>query len=142
MPFKTRVKIRFFHADSAGIMFYGNLYVLAHEVFEEFAVAAGFAWEDWFANPEMGIPFKKVDADYFRPHLPGTELEAHLYIESIGESSFVSRYRFFNPEGDLLSELRVVNVFMAYRTLSKMPVPEPVRRRLEPLVETAPPLKN
>ena len=138
MPFRSRVKVRFNHADRAGIVFYGNYLTLAHHVLEEFVEAVGFTWDEWFANPSWGTPFRKVEVDYRKPHLPGRDLDAEFWLEDLSNASITSRYRFFNGEGDLVSEIRAVNVFMDYRTLTKVPMPESVRARLESQVERVP----
>jgi len=141
MPFETRIPVRFHHADIAGVMFYGNLLFFAHEVFEEFVVAAGFAWSEWFENPGWLVPFRHVEADYFKPKRPGRELVGKLWLERIGRTSLTVRVRFFDPAGDLASELRMVVVFTDKRAERTLSIPPEVRARLEPFLETVPPIE-
>ena len=139
MPFETRVLVRFHHADIAGVMFYGNLFFFAHQVFEEFVVAAGFQWSEWFENPDWLVPFRHVEADYLKPKRPGRELVGKLWLEGMGETSITVRIRFFDQTGDLCSELRMVVVFTDKRAERKLPIPPGVRARLEPFLEAVPP---
>lgn len=139
MPFTTRLLVRFNHADSAGVMFYGNLYFLAHQVFEEFVTAAGFGWDEWFENPRWLVPIRRVEADYLKPKRPGRELEGRLWVEQIRETSFSFRVRFYDDTGDLSSDLKMVVVFTDRVTEKKIPIPPEVRARLEAHLDPAPP---
>jgi acyl-CoA thioesterase FadM len=140
MTFTTRLLVRFHHADSAGIMFYGNLYFLAHHVFEDFVIAAGFAWKEWFDNPEWQVPVRRVETDYVKPKRAGRELDAELWLERLGETSITLRVRFRDDVGDLCSELMLVGVFTDRKTGTKIPIPRHARERLEKHVEPVPPL--
>jgi 1,4-dihydroxy-2-naphthoyl-CoA hydrolase len=135
MPFTTRVRVHFYHADSAGVMFFGNLYRLAHQVFEAFIVAAGFGWDEWFSNPAWLVPFRRVEADYLRPMRPGRDYEGRLSVERIGDTSFTVCIQFLEESGEPVSELRMVVVFADRGTEQKIPVPADVRERLIPFVE-------
>ncbi len=134
--FKTRLLIRFHHADRARVMFYGNLYLLAHQVLERFVVeAVGLGWDEFFANPEWTAPFRRVEADYFRPHPPGREVEATLAIVSLGETSLTMRIDFHDLDGEHLSRLVAVNVFTDADATGKIPMPASIRAQLTPFVE-------
>ncbi len=135
MAFRTRLKVRFNHADSAGIMFYGNLFILVHQALERFVEEAGFDWHDWFAHPSWWVPFRKVDAEYFRPMLPGREVEVTSTINRLGETSVALTMHFASLEGDRLSTVKFINVFIDNKTMEKIPIPERIRSQLTPLVE-------
>lgn len=140
MSFTSHLLVRFHHADSAGVMFYGNLYFLAHQVIEDFVLAAGFEWKEWFDNPEWTVPVRRVETDYVKPKRAGRELDAELWVERLGETSVTFRVRFRDDVGDLCSELVLVGVFTARATDTKIPIPQDARARLEKHVESVPPL--
>lgn len=136
--FKTRLLIRFHHADRARVMFFGNLQLLAHQVLERFVVeAADIPWDEFFANPRWIAPFRRVEADYLRPHPPGREVEATLAITALGDTSMTMRIDFHDLDGEHLSRLVAVNVFTDAESKTKIPMPESIRERLTPFAEEA-----
>ena len=136
--FKTRLLIRFHHADHARVMFHANLYLLAHQAFERFIVeGAGFQWDEFFANPRWSATFRRVEADYLRPHIPGREIEGTYSITAIGPTSFDSRLDFHDLDGEHLSRVDFVNVFAAPDTLETVSVPDEARARLTPFLVEA-----
>lgn len=132
MEWETDVRVRFPLADCAGIMFFGNAFILAHEVLENFILATGFTWAEWFDRADWGLPYRHAEADYMRPVLPGTTLRASACVTHMGTSSVIFRIRFRNTAGEMMSEVRLVAATVDRNTMTKQPTPEIVRERLAP----------
>src|SRR5688572_15841097 len=124
--FKSPVSIRFWQADSGGIMFFGNAFHLVHDVYESFVASLGFESRDWFENPEWAVPIRHAEADYLRPLKPHESYEARVSIEQVGESSLSLKFT-ISANGLDHCVAKTVHVFMNKKSLAKMPIPESVR---------------
>ncbi|HHI68822.1 MAG TPA: acyl-CoA thioesterase [Planctomycetes bacterium] len=129
--FRTEVKVRFFEADPAGVLFFARFFAKAHEVLEEFVTAAGIPWEDWFGGKETLVPLKKVEADYKRPLRPGEIVPAELSVLELGRSKVVFLVRFLG-EGGPACLVRMTGVFVRARDMRPVSIPPAIREKLEP----------
>ncbi len=128
--FSTRAVIRFRDADPAGVMFFGNVFGIAHDAYEEFIRHLGFEWNEWFAHPEWAVPIRQSSCEYFMPMRPAEVYVILVFVDRIGESSFTLRYA-FEAKGRKHCEVSLVHTFLNKQTRTKMPVPSDVRDRLE-----------
>ncbi len=130
--FVKAVSVRFALADHARILFFANAFILAHEVLEDFILHVGFAWDDYFARDDWGMPYRYADADYFKPLEPGVTAEARLAIERIGQSSVAFRVHFHDEAGDEACCVRMVAAAVSLPGMKKRGVPDVLRERLQP----------
>jgi acyl-CoA thioester hydrolase/1,4-dihydroxy-2-naphthoyl-CoA hydrolase len=128
--FQTTVKIHFRDADPAGILFFGQVYGLAHDVFEEFLVANGIPWEEWFKGTQWACPIRHSEADYQAPFYPGQAHPVEVKVLKIGQSSFTMHYTFKNQAGKVCAQVQLVHTFVNLSTFQKMNVPEKYQRIL------------
>ncbi len=64
LKFKTQIRLKFREADPAQIMYFANVFSLAHDTFEEFIVAAGYRYEDWFSKTDHMIPIRHAEREH------------------------------------------------------------------------------
>ncbi len=129
--YQTKTRIFFRHADPGQIMFFGNLFEIAHDIVEEFVLAAGFEWDEWFANPTVVVPFRHVEGDYLRPLKAGQTYEVKLQILKLGTSSIQMELEFC--QGDQVhGKVCTTQVTVDPKTMTKVPVPEAYCERLRP----------
>lgn len=128
--FRTKIKIKFREADPAGIMFFGNIFDISHDVFEEFILAAGFTWKEYFESPDFAVPLRHVEADYKSPLFPGHSYDVGLEIVNLGHSSATFKYSYYDDH-TLCCEVTMVHTFINPQTTKKISIPDDVRRRLE-----------
>lgn len=128
--YHTQVKIRFKDADPAGIMFFANVFDIAHDVFEEFIQAAGFSWEEYFESSEYAVPLRHVEADYKSPLRPGHSYDVGVEITNLGQSSVTFKYQFYDDH-TLCCDVTMVHTFINPSTHKKISIPADVRKRLE-----------
>ena len=129
-PSKQRFTVAFDESDSEGIVFFGNYFRLAHRALEQWLVARGIPWGDWFKNPDFGVPLRHVEADYMKPLKPGESFDAAIRVDEVGESSVHFSYEFMAPDGTLLARLKTSHVFVDRRAMKKMEIPVHLRQRL------------
>jgi len=129
-PFHASVRIRFEHADPEGIMFFGNIYGIAHEVYEQFVEHLGFTYKDWFLNKTWGVPLRKSECLYSAPLLPGQTYDVKVTVPQISDSSFGTHY-IFALNGKTHAEVTLAHVFVDRNARSKTAIPSEIRGRLE-----------
>ncbi len=128
--YKTQIRIHFRDADPAQIMYFGNLPSLAHDIFEEFIVATGYTWKEWFKGSTEMIPIRHLEVDYLAPFIPGETYEVEAHVENLGSTSFKMKYRFFKNELTC-ANLTMVHAVLDTKTKQKKELPETMRTRLE-----------
>ncbi len=138
MPaFSTSILVRFSDLDPAGIAYYPNLVNFLHVAFEDFF--AGFVGRPY---PEvfregLGFPTAKVEMEYLAPVHYGDHVNVGVVVEHLGRSSVRFRY-----EGSVLGRpvfvARNTAVVVDMRDFRPIPIPHPLRERLEGALESAP----
>lgn len=129
--FKTTTTIKFHQCDAAGVMFFGNIFSLAHEAFEEFVVATGYQWKEWFGSKECLVPIRHTEADYKAPFLPGHTYEIAVSLDAIGETSFKIKYE-LSEHGNLHAIVKMVHVATDASNWQKIKLPALMKTRLQP----------
>ncbi|MEP6701981.1 MAG: thioesterase family protein [Betaproteobacteria bacterium] len=95
-PFIVRKFVRFAHCDPAGIIFYPQYFMLAHECKEDwFREAIGYPFERMVTAERRGFPIVKVDAEFVRASRLGDELGFAITVRSVGATSLKLSYRCF-----------------------------------------------
>ncbi|MGZ3744821.1 MAG: acyl-CoA thioesterase [Pseudobdellovibrionaceae bacterium] len=136
LKFRTQIHIKFREADPAQIMYFANLFNLAHDVFEEFIVAAGYQYKEWFSPLEHMVPIRHVEADYLAPFIPGQNYEVSAGVVQLGETSFKMAYR-FEQNGKLHGTVYMVHAVLNSQTKVKMRLPDLMKQRLSPYLESS-----
>jgi acyl-CoA thioesterase FadM len=132
--FYAKKTLTFREADPAGIMFFGNVFAFAHDAFEEFIVAAGYAHNEWFGKFEYIIPIRQTEANFLSPFLPGQTYQIAVSVAKLGETSFQMKY-VFSKENKTHAIVTMVHAVAHRENLTKMPVPVVIRQRLQPYLE-------
>ncbi len=128
--FQKEILLRFREADPAGILFFGNVFSLAHDCFEDFIQAAGFTWKEWFETKDYLIPIRHTECNYLKPFRPGESYRIQASVARLGDSSFQMKY-VFSQDSQVHAEVRMTHTFMDARSKSKISVPDLVRERLK-----------
>ena len=128
--FQKEIQLRFREADPAGIHFFGNIFALAHDCFEDFIQAAGFTWNEWFQTREYLVPIRHTDCNYLKPFQPGQKYQVITSVARLGHSSFQMKY-VFSQNSTTHAVVLMTHTFLDVRTHQKISVPELVRNRLK-----------
>lgn len=132
--FTTTKTITFRETDAAGIMFFGNIFSIAHDVFEEFICKAGYSYDDWFNQRDILIPIRQTEAQFLSPFFPGKTYSVEVKVASIGNTSFKMHYRFFRNDRTH-SEVFMVHALVNGKTKEKMQLPDIMKQRLAAYLE-------
>lgn len=123
--YTTKLRTNFYDADPAGILFYANIYRLAHSAYEEMIKSWGIG-EDVFFSPSYAMPIVHSEADYLHPILAHEELTINIAATKLKEHSFELSY-FFYSNGELKAKVKTVHVFVDKKKMEKIEIPEPLR---------------
>lgn len=132
--FRTQRTITFREGDPARIMFFGNIFGFAHDAFEQFIVAAGYTWKEWFHNPDFIIPIRHTEADFLAPFMPGETYDIAVSVASFGETSFKMKY-IFSQNNRTHSAVTMVHSVLDSKTKAKTALPFTMKSRLEKYLE-------
>ena len=133
-PYRAELIVRFGDIDEAGIVYYPRLVNYFHVAMEEFFGAAlAIDYPSFLSEHRLGLPAAHLEVEFLRPLRYGDHVQVEVAIESIGNSSIVWRYRIFRPDEERpATTARVVTVNVDMDSFEKVPVPEWLRRLLEP----------
>lgn len=128
--YKTQVTLKFRDGDPAKIMYFANIFSLAHDAFETFIVAAGYLWEEWFRKSNYLIPIRHTEADFKIPFIPGETYEIDVTVDRFGETSFKMKYVFLKNK-QIHATVKMVHAVLDPKTVQKTPLPALMKSRLE-----------
>jgi YbgC/YbaW family acyl-CoA thioester hydrolase len=129
-PFVSTVRLRFHQADPAGVLFYGRVYELVNDAYEELVRDAGFEYDDHFGLKEYATPVVHVEADYRRRMLPGELLTVELAVTRLGRASFTLGFSIIGPDRQVRATGSIVHAFVRADTFNTIEIPDNVRTAL------------
>lgn len=117
-------KIRLFHTDAAGIIFYSNIFDIAYECMEEFLEESGFGIKNILAEGIFITPVVHAEADYFKPLRTGDKITIIMSLISSGKNSFAIDYDFFNASGEKAAKVMTVHVPVDPKSGKSIKIPD------------------
>jgi acyl-CoA thioester hydrolase/1,4-dihydroxy-2-naphthoyl-CoA hydrolase len=122
--FSSKVKIHFRDADPAGIMFFGNLLGITHDVFEDFVAYNDISWDEWFRPTTWACPIRHSEVDFLRPFKPGNEYTVEVRVNKLSQSSFTMQYEFRSLEKTLCARVILIHTFVNQDNFQKIDIPD------------------
>lgn len=93
-PYVVRKVVRFGHCDPAGIIYYPQYFMLAHDCKEDwFRDGIGYAFKQMITDERRGFPIIKLDAEFVRPSRLGDDLDFEITVRAVGATSLKLDYR-------------------------------------------------
>ena len=131
-----RRRVDFPMIDLAQVVFYPEYFDLAHRFFEEsWQEICGISYPVITQEMHLGFPAVHTSADHLAPLRYGDGVVCKLWIESVGNSSIVWRYLFYNQDEVLCWDARVVTVCVDMQTFEKIDVPDELAESLRKCTE-------
>jgi len=132
MPaFVHRLRVRYNECDAQGHVFNANYFVYFDVTLTELWREALGSYDALTADG-LDLVVAETGARFRVPARFDDELEIRLEIERLGKTSMVSAIA-ISRDGNTLAEGRIVHIFVrADRLGEKAPIPDHVRRALEP----------
>jgi 1,4-dihydroxy-2-naphthoyl-CoA hydrolase len=121
--FTSKVKVYFYDADPAGIIFYASLFKFVHAAFEDF-MRSLHTERDFFFDKDYVLPIMHAEADYVKPIKVGDELRVDVVVSSLRESSFEMSYKFYKNENEFTAIAKTVHVCVQKNEFKKIAMPK------------------
>ncbi len=113
--------VRMHHTDAAGILFFANLFTLAHDCYEEFLGDLSIA--EILQNQSFIIPIVHAEADYKIPIGVSEKIEITVSCEQVGKSSFTLSYEFINDDKELAATVKTVHTVVSKESCKPVEIP-------------------
>ena len=120
--------VRFGDEDHAGIVYYPRYFHFFHVAFEDFFDQQGLPYSEILDVDKVGFPTAHLETDFRKPLRFGDRFDIDVWVETIGKSSAVFRYRGRRAgDSDDTATARLTVVAVDMRTLRPVPLPDKVR---------------
>lgn len=131
--------VRFAHCDPAGIIFYPQYLMLAHEVKEDWLrFGLDYPLERCILEDRMGLPVRRLEVDFLTPSRFGDLLRWEVTVRALGRTSVDTRYLARCGE-QVRADIRSVDIRTELSTGRSVPWEPWLRERLSRyLVEPKP----
>jgi YbgC/YbaW family acyl-CoA thioester hydrolase len=127
--FETRLKVKLYDTDAAGIVFFGNYFRMAHDAYEALMQSIGCGIDHILLKEDYLLPVVHAEADYKKPVATGASIDVTIRAE-VHETSFVLSYAFKDDKGASVATLQTVHVAIDREAGGKISLPEKLRRGL------------
>lgn len=124
--------IRLHQTDAAGVVFFSNLFVIAHDTYESF-LESHLPLNAILSDGEYIIPIVHAEADCLLPLALSEKISVELSLEQTGSSSFSLGYVIRNSEMKTAARLKTIHTVQLKEDRKTVPIPDPVRNALEAL---------
>lgn len=110
--------------DMAGILYFARQFRFVHDAFEDFIASEGLNLDTVFREEPFLFVIVHAEADYYHSVRVGDELEIHLAVERIGNTSFTMSYKIFRISGhQLIGSAKTVHVCIEKSSRTKAALP-------------------
>ncbi len=125
----TNVKLH--QTDAAGLLFFGNYFMLAHDAYQAFVESTGYSFAKILHDTEFLAPIVHAEADYTAPLCVGDKVTVRLKAENIGTTSFTLGYDIIGAHGEETAKVRTVHVWVSRTDMKKRALPNWLKGALE-----------
>jgi len=117
--YKTTVRMH--QTDAAGVVFYANLFVMAHDCYEN--RLEQYASLSEILQRNIHIPIVRAEADYRLPIRLSDQITIELTLAKKQKTSFTLEYTFKNANGEIVAQVQTVHVVIDSRTRQPVEFP-------------------
>jgi 1,4-dihydroxy-2-naphthoyl-CoA hydrolase len=128
--FSTTVRLH--HTDAAGILFFANLFIIAHECYETY-LDPEVNFHFMFNEKKLMMPIVHAGADYLKPLRVSDRITIQLRLKEIGKSSFHLGYDIINEDGEMSATVETSHVVRNKDGSATISLPDVLREKLESL---------
>lgn len=132
---KVELRVRYYHADPLGIVFFGNYLHFSADALIDVFRNYGFTNQKWLEEcPGVGLPVVTSESKFHAPAVFDDLLTVELQMKELGTRSFTIYHKFMKGE-TLVAEIWVTRVTVG-KNMKSIEIPPFLRKTLEkfPLV--------
>jgi YbgC/YbaW family acyl-CoA thioester hydrolase len=127
--FSSAYKIKFGQCDPGGIMYFANLFDLAHWIYEDL-LQDTLPESNYFEHKSLAIPLVHAEADYLLPLKLHQKVELKLEVAELKTTSFTLITNFYDQSDTLAAKVRTVHVCVNREDFEKREIPDDLRKVL------------
>ena len=127
--FHTQRKVRFADCDPARIAFYPRYFEMLNGIVEDWFESMGWGFGEMHLKRDIGIPTRRLEADFLRPSHLGDLLDLKLSVLKVGRTSVDLRTRFMCGD-ELRWTVNQTLVLVDMKAEKSVPWPEDLRAKL------------
>ena len=124
--------VRLHHTDAAGILFFADLFVIAHECYESY-LDPDVTFDSMFNELNLMMPIVHAEADYHRPLRVADRITINLGLANIGNSSFSLEYDIRAEDGGKAATITTSHVVRNKDGSQSVSLPDKLRKKLKSL---------
>lgn len=129
--FIAKNKVRMHDTDMAGILYFPRQFRFAHDALEDFVESEGYSFDKVFHKEDFVFVIVHCEADYYVSLRVGDNVNVHVSVERIGESSFTMIYEIFKADHTHVGSAKTIHVTLDRVNRKKIPIPQVLRKTLE-----------
>ena len=122
--------ILFHQCDPAGILFFGEIFPIAHSALEDFLNSIGAA-EEYFGLKTYAFPIVSANANYMKPLKHNEEITIDMSVKEVGKSSFQLSYQIYNTRYELAADVTITHACVKTKTFKKAPLTQHMKAILQ-----------
>jgi 1,4-dihydroxy-2-naphthoyl-CoA hydrolase len=131
--FQTKMTVRLYHTDAAGVIFFAQLLVLAHECYEAFMDTV-LPLRRVLDQGRILLPITHAEADYQKPIRVGDALDVTLTLGARTAHSFTLNYTFKKADTQVATA-STRHVVVSADFSGKTEIPDELRQALDAIAQ-------
>jgi 1,4-dihydroxy-2-naphthoyl-CoA hydrolase len=118
--------------DAAGVIYFANLLIICHQIYEESLRNFGINLNDLVKQTAIALPIVHSSSDFFKPLFWGDRLVIKMASKLINETEFELNYYIFKAESELkLAQAKTIHVAINIKTQKRTNLPEKILQWLK-----------
>lgn len=113
-----------YHTDAAGVVFYANLFVMAHDCYEQWM--GSYMPISEILSSNIQIPIVHAHADYLEPIRLSDEMTIQMSLVEKKQTSYTLLFTFINPVGEPSAHVQTTHAVIHGQTRKQVDIPQPL----------------
>jgi len=130
--YKYQTVIRLHLTDAAGVVYFANLFVLAHQCYESF-LEQNTSLVSIIEQKEFIIPIVHAEADYRMPLRLSEKVVIEMALIKMANNSFELGFTFVNELSQVTTEVKTTHAVSQQNTRKPMGIPKFLKTALNRL---------
>ena len=132
--YTTQTFLKFYYTDAAGLLFFSNIFLIAHDVYEELLKEIGFELGHIIEKEDFLLPLVHAEADYKLPLRAGDKITIKTIVSRLGKTSYTISNQILNKDGNIAATVSTVHVCIEKKSGKKRVLPKLLKGGLEKFV--------
>ena len=120
LHYETKIKLH--DTDAVGIIFFSNLFKIAHDAWEFVLDRIGFPIKDILDKLDFKLVIIHAEADFLYPLKVNDDIIVKIKVEKIAKTSFKLYYNIMDISHKTVAEVKTVHVCIDKKNSRKKPL--------------------